>query len=162
MTTTLRDAVSEDDPFLLRVFACTREAEFAHVPWTDEQRDAFLRMQFNAQHSYYHEHYPEADYKVILHDGEPVGRIYINREPGQSKILDITVLPEFRQRGIGSGLIREVLSEASESGRNVHVYVETFNPSLELFKKLGFTILKEEGINYLLEWTVASGATPPQ
>jgi len=153
MTTTLRNAVLEDEPFLLEVFACTRAAEIAQVPWTDEQRQAFLQMQFKAQLSYYHEHYPDADYKVILHDGEPAGRIYVNREPGLTKILDIAVLPEFRNHGIGSELTREILDEAAESGRKVRIYVETYNPSLELFKKMGFSVMEEEGINYLLEWS---------
>lgn len=158
MTITLRNAVSDDDPFLLHVFACTRAAELAQVPWTDEQRVAFLQMQFNAQHSYYHEQYPNGDYKVILRDDEPVGRIYINREPGLIKILDVTVLPEFRNSGVGSELIRGILHEAAESYRNVQIYVETFNPSLELFKKMGFSISQEEGINYLLEWKPATAA----
>ena len=159
MTITLRDAGPDDESFLLQVFACTRAAELALVPWTQEQKDAFLQMQFRAQHSYYHETYPDADYKVILRDDEPVGRIYINREPGLIKILDVTVLPEFRNGGVGSELVRGVLHEAADSNRHVQIYVETFNPSLELFKKMGFSILEEEGINYLLEWNAATVAT---
>jgi ribosomal protein S18 acetylase RimI-like enzyme len=159
MAITLRDADPDDEPFLLQVFACTREAELAQVPWSDEQRDAFLQMQFNAQHSYYHERYPDADYKVILRDGEPVGRLYVLREKDLIRIMDITVLPQYRNSGIGSELTRGVLEEAVESGRNVQIYVETFNPSVELFKKIGFSILQEEGINYLLEWNAAKVAT---
>jgi ribosomal protein S18 acetylase RimI-like enzyme len=94
-----------------------------------------------------------------LRDGEPVGRIYIEREPGLIKILDVTVLPEFRNGGIGSELIRGVLNEAADSNRNVQIYVETFNPSLELFRKMGFSVVQEEGINYLLEWSTAAVAT---
>ena len=152
MAITLRDAGPDDEPFLLQVFACTRAAELAQVPWSEEQRDAFLQMQFNAQHSYYHEQYPDADYKVILRDDEPVGRLYVLREKDLIRIMDITVLPEYRNSGIGSELTRGVLEEGLNSGRNVQIYVETFNPSLELFKKIGFSILQEEGINYLLEW----------
>jgi ribosomal protein S18 acetylase RimI-like enzyme len=159
MATTLRDAGPDDEPFLLQVFACTRAAELALVPWTDEQRADFLQMQFNAQHSHYHERYPDADYKVILRDDEPVGRLYLLREKELIRIMDITVLPQYRNCGTGSDLIRGVLDEAVNSGRNVQIYVETFNPSFELFKKIGFSILEEEGINYLLEWNVAKAAT---
>jgi ribosomal protein S18 acetylase RimI-like enzyme len=159
MTIMLRDAGPDDEPFLFEVYACTRAAELAQVPWPDEQRDAFLRMQFQAQHSHYHEQYPDADYKVILREGEPVGRLYVLRERDLIRMMDITVLPEYRNSGIGSELIRGVLNEAAESGRNVQIYVETFNPSLALFKKMGFSILQEEGINYLLEWNVARAAT---
>ena len=159
MAITLRAAGPDDEQFLLQVFACTRAAELAQVPWPDEQRNAFLQMQFNAQHSYYHERYPDADYKLILLADVPVGRLYVRRETDLICIMDITVLPEYRNNGIGSGLTRGLLDEAVESGRKVQIYVETFNPSLELFKKLGFSIVQEEGINYLLEWKVAQAAT---
>ena len=152
MMITLRDADPNDEQFLMQVFACTRAAEVAQVPWTDEQKAAFMQMQCNAQHSYYHEQYPEADYKVILHNDEPVGRLYVNKQPDLVKILDITVLPEFRNCGIGSGLIQNILNDADEMNSSVHIYVETFSPSLSLFKKMGFSILQEEGINFLLEW----------
>lgn len=159
MAITLRDAGPDDELFLLQVYACTRAAELAQVPWSDEQKAAFLQMQFNAQHSHYHERYSDADYKVILRDEEQVGRLYMAREAGFIKILDITVLPQFRNSGIGSELTRGILDEAAESGQSVQIYVETFSPSLELFKKIGFSILQEEGINYLLEWNVAKTAT---
>lgn len=159
MAITLRDAGPDDEPFLLQVFACTRAAEMALVPWTDEQRAAFLQMQFNAQHSFYHERYPDADYKVILREGEPVGRLYVLREKELIRIMDITVLPDHRKAGIGSGLLQSLLDEAAESKQRVQIYVESYNPSLALFKKMAFSILQEEGINYLLEWNVARAAT---
>jgi ribosomal protein S18 acetylase RimI-like enzyme len=156
MPITLRDAGPDDGQFLLQVFACTRAAELAQVPWPDEQKVAFLQMQFQAQHSYYHERYPDADYKVILRDDEPVGRLYVLREKDLVRIMDITLLPEYRNSGIGSGLTRGLLDEALESGRNVQIYVETFNPSLQLFERLGFKNIAEEGLNFLLEWSPES------
>jgi ribosomal protein S18 acetylase RimI-like enzyme len=153
MPITLRDAGADDELFLLQVFACTRAAELSQVPWPDEQKVAFLQMQCQAQHSHYHERYPDGDFKVILRDDEPVGRLYLARDSGLIKILDITVLPQFRNSGIGSELIRGVLDEAVNSARNVQIYVETFNPSLHLFERLGFKSIAEEGINFLLEWS---------
>jgi len=152
MAITLRDETPDDLEFLLTVFASTRAFELAQVPWTDEQKDAFLRMQLQAQQSYYREKYPEAAYKIILSDGKPVGRLYVCRLPGLIKILDIAVLPEFRNAGTGTELLQNVLSEASATASKVHIYVETFNPSRSLFEKHGFSVIEEEGINYLMEW----------
>ena len=159
ITVTLREAQPDDEQFLLQVFACTRADEMAQVHWTDEQKAAFLQMQCNAQHSYYREQYPNADFRVILRNGEPVGRLYLNREPELFKILDITVLPEFRNNGIGTSLIQDILSEAAEKKSKVQIYVETFNPSVELFKTRGFSVLEEQGINYLLEWRPATATS---
>ena len=158
MTITLRDAGLDDEPFLLQVFACTRAAELALVPWSDEQRDAFLQMQFNAQHSYYHERHPDADYKIILRDDEAVGRLYVLREKDLIRIMDITVLPDYRNAGIGSGLIQSLLDEATGAKQKVQIYVENFNPSLALFKKMNFSLLKEDGFNLLLEWGLPAAA----
>ena len=151
MSITLRDASADDEAFLLEVYASTRAHEMALVPWTDEQREAFVKMQFAAQHAHYYEQYPEADFKLILQNGEPVGRIYLFRDQATIRILDITILPRYRNAGIGTTLLREIMSEATQSGKAVQIYVEHFNPSLRLFERLGFSIIEQDGINLLLE-----------
>src|ERR1700687_4290946 len=128
MSVTLRDARAEDQAFLLEVYATTRAEELALVPWTAEQREAFVRMQFNAQDSSYRAQFPKASYQVILVDDEPAGRVYVLREEAEILILDITVLPQHRNRGIGTGLLRELLVEGAETGKAVRIWVEHFNP----------------------------------
>jgi len=152
MAITLRDAGENDAAFLLEVYGSTRADELALISWTDEQKEAFLRFQFNAQHSFYHEQYPQASYKIILQDREPVGRLYVLRQEDLIRVLDITVLPQFRSAGIGTSLIRELLKEGASTGKLVHIWVEHFNPSLRLFERLGFSKIQEEGINFLMEW----------
>jgi ribosomal protein S18 acetylase RimI-like enzyme len=155
MTITLRDTQPEDQAFLLEVYTTTRAEELALVPWTEDQRAAFVSMQFNAQDSYYRAEYPEASYQVILDDGERVGRLYVLREPEEIRILDITVLPQYRCKGIGSQLLRELLDEGAKTGANpgkrILIWVEHFNPSLKLFERLGFVKIEEDGFNCQLE-----------
>ena len=55
---TLRCVRVDDEPFLRTLYASTRERELSIVPWPEEQKAAFLTMQFDAQHSYYRTHYP--------------------------------------------------------------------------------------------------------
>src|SRR6185369_3773309 len=153
MPITLRDSTIEDDPFLREVYACTREQELAMVPWNDDQKNAFLRFQFDAQHAYYHEQYPDAGYQIVLKDGDPVGRLYIARKPNEVKILDLTVLPPHRNKGIGSQLMSEILSEANISGKRVLIWVEQSSPAQELFKRLGFSKIEDNGYQELLEWS---------
>lgn len=152
MPITLRDAGPGDAAFLLEVYASTRAEEMALAPWSDEQRQAFLRMQFDAQHSYYNERFPDADYQVILANGEPLGRLYVARDKETIQILDIAVLPEHRRAGVGTSLIQALVSEAGTSGKTVQIYVETLNASLSLFERFGFSKIAEEGFNFLLEW----------
>ncbi|MEO8435571.1 MAG: GNAT family N-acetyltransferase [Pyrinomonadaceae bacterium] len=152
MPITLRDVLPADEPFLFEVYASTRAEEMALVPWNEEQRQSFLTMQFAAQHSHYREQFPDANYSVILGDDQAVGRLYVLKDKTETRILDITVLPEYRNRGIGTSLLQGLLDEASHSGKRVLIYVETFNPSLRLFERLGFRSMAEEGFNFLMEW----------
>ena len=149
----LRPVTEEDRDFLEQVYASTRVEELAQVDWTDEQTAAFVRMQFRAQDAYYREHYPDASLAVVMADGEPVGRLYVDRWPGEIRIMDIALLPERRNAGIGSFLLGRVMDEAAASGRKVSIHVELFNRALELYRRLGFVPVGEHGVYLLMEWT---------
>ena len=152
MSITLRDASDEDEAFLREVYATTRAQELAVVPWSDEQREAFLRMQFDAQHLHYHSHFPDASYQIILNEAGPIGRLYVSRKEAEIRIMDITLLPQHRNAGIGTSLVRELLHEADLTGKAVNIWVELFNPSQTLFERLGFSKVEEDGFNYLMEY----------
>jgi ribosomal protein S18 acetylase RimI-like enzyme len=155
MSITLREATPDDEEFLLKVYSSTREDELAAVPWSAEQRDVFMKMQFGAQHSYYHEYFPEAEYQVVLVDGAPVGRLYVQWEKGDIHILDIALLPEVRRRGIATQVLNALMGEAANDSKRLWIYVESFNPALGLFDRLGFKRTAEEGINFLMEYEPA-------
>lgn len=148
---TLRPVVAEDDALLLSVYASTRVDELARVPWSQEQKEAFVRMQFDAQKRHYATEYPQAEHHIISADGLPVGRIYLDRGVDAFQILDITVLPQHRDRGIGSFILRQLMQEAAAAGKAVTIYVENFNPSLRLFTRLGFQPVEEKGFHLLLK-----------
>jgi ribosomal protein S18 acetylase RimI-like enzyme len=147
---TLRPMLPADMPFLLRVYASTRADELAAVPWTPEQKAEFITSQFNAQHSHYQTHYSDAQYLVILLEGEPVGRIYIHRRSKEIEVIDIALLPEYRRRGIGSALLRQVAQEADETRRDTTLYVEQNNPAFELYSRLGFVREDEHGVYFFM------------
>jgi len=148
---TLREVTPQDEQFLRALYACTRAQELAMVPWTEEQREAFLQSQFDAQNKYYRQQYPSASFQLILDNQEPVGRLYVLREAAAIRILDIVVLPPHRHRGIGGSLIRGLIEEAESNGQAVSVWVEQFNPSGQLFQRYGFSVIADDGYNYHLE-----------
>ncbi len=147
-----------DVPFLLTVYASTRSKEMAVVSWSDEQKRIFLEMQFQAQHNYYLSRYPNASYSIINLDGQPIGRLYIERQVDKIKILDITVLPEYRNRGVGTKLITEITQAGEQAEKPVQIYIENYNPSANLFSRLGFHPVAEEGINLLWQWNPGAAA----
>ncbi len=152
MNIQLKPATFEDEDFLYHVYRTTREQEMAMVPWTEEQREAFLRMQFSAQQNDYSKRFPDAKQTIIVVDEVSIGRLHVVETEDKFKILDITVLPDHRAKGVGSSILNDIQAHAQRSGTHVSIYVETFNPSLSFFEKRGFERIENAGIYWLLEW----------
>ena len=149
----LRPACDEDKDFLTRLYEETRAAEIALVPWTDEQKRAFIDHQFKAQDDHYRSHFPHASFDVIAFDGERAGRLYVFRDGEQIRILDISITEGFPFGDIGGELIRRLKKEASESGRPLRIYLDVDDPQLPIFADWGFsTITADDGFRRLYEW----------
>src|SRR5262245_44959337 len=93
MSIRFRPIAPGDEPFLSQVYASTRIEELAVTDWNDEQKAAFLQMQFAAQHTFYQENYTSTDFLIVLQDDIPVGRLYVARWKDEIRIVDIALLP---------------------------------------------------------------------
>jgi ribosomal protein S18 acetylase RimI-like enzyme len=155
MRVELRPVQDADRPFLLDVYAGTREQELARVAWSREQKAAFVAQQFAAQTAHYAWHYTGMRADVILLDGVPAGRLLVARWDEEIRIVDIALLPELRGRGAGSVLLRELLDEAAAAGKRVTIHVERFNRALGLYRRLGFRPAGEHGVYVLMERSAA-------
>ena len=82
-----------------------------------------------------------------------MGRLYVARWEKEIRIVDITVLPEFRGSGIGTELLRDLQDEARTAGKSLTIHVERFNRALELYQRLGFKQVEDKGVYLLLEWS---------
>jgi len=154
-TAALRPVAPGDEELLYRIYASTRTEELAPVPWTAAQKEAFLRMQFGAQSRDYAANYPNAAFMVILLDGAPAGRLYVDRRQDELLIVDIALLPEHRGGGVGGAILRDLLAEAAAAGKPARIHVEHMNPALRLYERLGFRRTADQGIYLLMEWTAA-------
>jgi ribosomal protein S18 acetylase RimI-like enzyme len=153
MTVSLSPVSDQEDGFLFQVYASTRAGEMALVDWSPEQKTAFLQMQFSAQRQHYRAYYPRATYHVIRRDDAMLGRLIVNRSEDEILLMDIALLPEYRNGGIGTALIRELQNESARTGRPLRLHVETFNPALHLYERLGFVTLRASGIYLEMEWS---------
>src|SRR5947208_224160 len=84
----------DDLQFLFRLYASTRQQEIDVVPWSAEQKETFLRNQFEAQTLHYQKNYEGAEYLIVLLDARPIGRLYLHQNPHDLRIMDIALLPE--------------------------------------------------------------------
>ncbi len=152
----LRPVSAADDDFLYRVYAGLRLEEMELVPWDETAKQTFLQMQFAAQQAHYQSYFPRASHDVILADGIPAGRLYVDRRETEIRILDITLLPERRGHRIGSHLLQDLMEEAKAANKTLSIYIENLNPSLRLFQRLGFIEADDNGISCLMEWHPAA------
>ena len=136
----LRRESEADIPFLMRLYASTREQELAPIPWSGEQKQAFLASQFQAQRRHYYKYIPHCAFDVIECNGTPVGRFYLEQQQTQLHIVDIALMPDSRGQGLGTAIMQALQAQAAAQGKGVGIFVEKFNPALRLYRRLGFAI----------------------
>jgi ribosomal protein S18 acetylase RimI-like enzyme len=146
----LRGIDATDRAFLREVHAATRLEELAPLGWSREQVDAFIDMQFEAQHRDYWRNYDTSRFRIVTCDGIDAGRLYVERRNDELRVVDIALLPGFRGRGIGRGLFEDLFDEADAGGLAVRIHVEHENPARRLYLRLGFAFTGEPGPIYRL------------
>ena len=148
---TLRPIEEDDLEFLYQVYASTRE-DVNLTDWSRQQKEEFLRMQFRAQHDYYQQQFPQAEYLVIMEGDGPIGRLYVNRRPNEIRIIDIALLTEHRGGGMGGQVMQDLLEEAADAGKPVRIHVLRDSTALHLYDRLGFRKTGDTGVYHLMEW----------
>ena len=152
----LRPAGPDDAELLYRIYARTREDELAVVPWDAPAKEAFLRMQFAAQDTHYRAAFPDASYDLIVSGADVLGRLYVDRGETAWQVIDLSLLPRHRGKGIGTRLLTDVLASAGAAGKPVRMHVERFNPARRLYGRLGFREIADKSVYLLLEWQPGS------
>jgi ribosomal protein S18 acetylase RimI-like enzyme len=151
MRPSLRPAAKADLAFMMQLYASTRAAELALVPWDGATKRSFVEHQFTAQDLHYRRQHPDARFDVVEVDGERAGRLVVDRRDEAIHIVDIALLPEFRGRGIGTLLLRSLLEEADTRGVKASMTSERTNAALRLYRRLGFVPIADDGVYLTLE-----------
>lgn len=141
----LRTETADDLDFAASLYASTRQAEMDTLAWSDAEKSAFCRMQFNAQHSHYVAHYPGVQFLTIERDGARVGRVYIEQTARALLLMEITLSPEHRGAGVGGAIAVALLQHARANALPMHLHVEPSNPAKRLYERLGFRDIETQG-----------------
>jgi GNAT superfamily N-acetyltransferase len=150
---TFRPVCPGDEGFLAEVYASTRLDELASLGWTAAQQQAFLGMQFTAQHRSYLAQFPAADFLIILWHDRPIGRLYLERRADEIRGIDIALLPEHRGAGLGTAILQDLLAEAARAGKPFRIHVAKWNRAQRLYERLGFSTLEDDGAYLFMEWS---------
>ncbi len=151
MPISLRPYHEYDRNFLFKLYASTRADEIAPFGWPPAQQEAFLLMQFTAQQRWYAMSYAQAEHHIIEQDGTPIGRMMVSREQPAAVLIDIALMPEYRKKGIGGDLIRQLIEQCNEQKLPLRLQVLRSNPALRLYERLGFIRTAEDQIYIQME-----------
>jgi ribosomal protein S18 acetylase RimI-like enzyme len=93
--TGLRPATVADQPFIRQLFKTARAGEFKAAGLPDAALDILLEQQFRAQAAGYAAQFPQAISLIVLHRGEPIGRLIF--QIGETRAFSSEVDPGSRQ-----------------------------------------------------------------
>ncbi len=142
----LRPAQKEDEPFLHELLIGSISEQLAAWAWEESMRGPLLEMQYQAREQGWRGQYPEAEHRIILAGGRPVGRMLVARGESEIRLVDIVVDPAHRKTGIGTRLILELIEESEATGKPIRLSVALTNPAERLYRRLGFEPIGNDGL----------------
>jgi ribosomal protein S18 acetylase RimI-like enzyme len=148
---TVRPEQARDEAFLFDLYASTREEELNRWGWTAEMRSTFLSMQFKASQAQHHA-FPDAEFQIVVLDGADAGRMVVYRTSKTLYLLDIALLPQHRNAGIGTALMQRIFGEAGATQQPVRLQVLKGNRAERFYGRLGFAKIGETELHVELEW----------
>ena len=151
-----RPATPEDESFLLQVYKSSRGDDLRGLGWEEDRISEFLEMQYEAQRRFFENDYPNATDEVVLVESKPAGRLIVERRDHEIRCIDLGLLPAYRNRGIGTLIIRELQAEAGTANKPLRLQVIRFNRAVNLLERLGFIRTSETGTHFQMEWTPSS------
>ena len=148
----LRAATPADEAFLLELYESSRGDDLRGLGWDEKRISEFLEMQHEAQQRFFDSEYKGANDQIILREDTPLGRLMVDRREHEIRCIDVALLPEYRNAGIGTLLLRQLQEEANRGRKPLRVQIIRFNRAVNLLERLGFARTSETGTHFQMEW----------
>jgi GNAT superfamily N-acetyltransferase len=143
--------MATDQSFLQRLYVHTRAP--SRLRGCDGAAEALLlRTRFLAQQTHLQQLYPDAEITIIVENDCPIGRLYVHYSDTEMRVLDLSLLPEYRGRGIGKGLLRGLQAYGERLSLPVKMQVALGNPCQRLCQRCDFLFTGIDGGYASLEW----------
>jgi len=138
----LRGAVPSDFSFCRKLYVETMFPLLEALGQLDSQR---------AEQAF--ETYFDCDeISLVIVEETMVGWIQVSEEPARLNLDQIYLLPSYRNRGLGTLLIEDVMKKAASMEKPLHLSTVKGNPAVSLYRRLGFTFYSEDETKIHLQW----------
>ena len=147
---------SESGFLLERKPATSSDVSFArhihHAAYLDVVVRQFGQWNAEMQNKFFEEDWASGPSDIIMYNGICCGYSRIDVRADYSVVCELVILPEFQRKGIGTAILRQVISEAEQRGIPVKIGALKENRALELYRRLGFRDVDSSSTHIGLEY----------
>ncbi|MBW4623172.1 MAG: GNAT family N-acetyltransferase [Cyanosarcina radialis HA8281-LM2] len=97
-------------------------------------------------------------FEIVCLNEQDIGVISVIDRGNEMFLNYLAILPIYQKQGLGTQLVRQVLSQAAERGVPVKLNVMRVNPAKELYDRLGFKVVDSDRDRYFMEWQNTLGS----
>ena len=135
----LRNITENDYDFIYQVKkdAYKKYVEICFGSWEEKQQKEYFKK--------FIETYKEGAFIITL-EGRDIGFYNGCTTDNKYEIGNICIIPEYQNRGIGTDILKEVLSE--NQGKEIIIQYFKQNPVGRLYERLGFKLIGETQFHY--------------
>jgi ribosomal protein S18 acetylase RimI-like enzyme len=156
---TIRNANAGDQDFLIRLYASTRD-DLRQIAADPAFADSLIAMQQNMQAASYRSRYPDAEYLLLEHHGDAVGRMIVDTGPEEIRLIDISFMPHSRGKGFGTAVLRSLQQCAARKAMPLRLSVHRNNVrARRLYAALGFRVESGDEMAEQMLWTRPASPT---
>ena len=136
------------------------------VKYTERDHDDYIKCQVDAFEKYVVEFFgkfkidamekhlkllKDSLFKIEL-DRKLAGFVYYKEEESKITVDVFTILPEFRNFGLGSQIIQDFIGNSKKLGKPI--FLDTFktNPAKKFYERHGFKVVDENFSHYILSY----------
>jgi ribosomal protein S18 acetylase RimI-like enzyme len=149
----LKPRTESDSEFFAELFGEIKNSELLLDNLPEPIKHQLLWMQFSSFDRQMNMEYPEnIDYLITCHS-EKAGRLLLHKDENSIRVLNISLRNNFRNRGIGSSLLKDIIGEANKTHKSIHLEVDKINPAMNLYSRLGFKVVHENELKYFMKYS---------
>ncbi|WGM40220.1 GNAT family N-acetyltransferase [Caulobacter sp. NIBR1757] len=158
----LRPEAPDDLIFRYELFCNSRTPEWYQAGLPDALMTQLMQHQFRAQTDSYLAEFSEARFDIIELNGRRIGRIVVDRAHGDINLVDQAIIPELRNQGMGTAILRWLIAESTAADLPISLYVANSNdPSLHLYRRMGFREIEDTQVYIKMIRPPGPEAPPP-
>lgn len=143
---------ASDQSFLDILYRDSR-VDLLAIPLSPVAVQQMIAMQQMSQTRGIAEIYPNAQNWLLLWDVEALGRLVIDINDVEIRLIDIAVISAWRGKGIASQVIRALQDYAIQLGRPISLAVQCNNAdALHVYRRAGFSLRSSDTLFDQMAW----------